>query len=111
MGYAREMAKKFEKVERQLNEMMIVIQGQLADVEDELKSDYNTLSTGGEAEGMLKWKYDTCLDIWQSKYQSVITRMNSGLNSLRIRKTAAGQLKEYWTMKAEMEEAMERAEF
>lgn len=110
-SYARQKSELYEKVEKQLDEKIIEIQGQLADAETALTTDYNILSTGGEAEGMLKWRYDDHLDIWQGKYQRVLNKMQNGLTSVRNRKIAAGQLKEYWLMKAEAEEMMENAGF
>lgn len=108
---ARQKAKMYEKVEKELNEKIVEIQGQLTNVEDALNLDYNTLSTGGDAEGQLKSEYDHQLETWQSRCLRIVTQMRNGLANARNMKSSVCQLKEYWTMRAEMEEMRANAGF
>ena len=85
---ARQKAKMYEKVEKELNEKIVEIQGQLTNVEDALNLDYNTLSTGGDAEGQLKSEYDHQLETWQSRCLRIVTQMRNGLANARNMKSS-----------------------
>lgn len=102
---AREKAKKYEKVEKQLTEKIEKIESNLMTVEDALKEVDDTFVNGnGEAEGKIMTTFTDREMVWSGKYKEIIMEMKNGIACLRMRKAEVAQRRAYWEMQAEIEE-------
>lgn len=103
----RKKARKYEKLVIYLEEKIALIDTKLEDVKQDLSSQHEYFTANPEsAQGMLITTFDAKVSVvWKKQYETIITNMNTGLISLRMKKSSAEQLQIYWEQKAEIEEA------
>lgn len=109
---ARAKAKMYAEVEEKLGTKITEIESEMTSVETALTEvDNQFVNGGGEAEGKILTTYTHKESLWQIRYQGILSRMEEGVATLRLRKIQAAQFKEYYEMQAEIEEMKESGGF
>lgn len=102
---AKKKAEMYEKLETKLGEKMDEISEYYTTAETTLNEIHDSLANGsGEAEGNIMTDFANKEEVWNGEYKQILTAMQSAMTTLSLRKSAAGQLKAYWEMQAEIEE-------
>lgn len=102
---ARQKAKMYAKVEKELGEYINKLEALLDTAKELREQQSDTYVNGcGTAEGRILTGFRSAVNTWNGRYNHIMMNMTNGLNMLRLRKVEAAQKKEYYEMQAQMEE-------